>query len=340
MEQDWPTTFAAYVAQAGLCATWQFQERGGWQSMDDNLCAVLEQVWRQPVGARGAEQVVCTDEQRVVYLVNNTLGGVRYRYELKPDGSGVQRNLDTRGPPRRLRRAESDPRTPAVCPGAVVIVEPPPPVRPVQHKGARALQPSEEAHSYACTELSRSLGGAFAADSLLQVEEVVNAEMAACFDAKRAAMGARSNERWLWHGTTSDSAKKIVVNGFNRSFCGANGTVYGDGVYFASSASLSMKYATPDLQGRRYIFLCSVLCGRFAQGHRGMKEPPLLDVARVGEVSEACPVAYSAEEAADGCTLFDSVVDRMDGRTPNIVVVFNDVQAIPRYLLTIDGSAS
>ena len=69
MEQDWPTTFAAHVAQAGLCATWQFQDRGGWKSMDDNLCAVLEQVWRQPVGARGAEQVVCTDEQRVVYLV-------------------------------------------------------------------------------------------------------------------------------------------------------------------------------------------------------------------------------------------------------------------------------
>lgn len=340
MEQDWPSTFAAHVAQAGLRATWQFHERGSWHSMDDNLCAVLEQVWTQPVGAHGADQVICTVEKRTVYLVNNVLRGARYRYDLAPDGSGVQRNLDTRGPARLLQRIETEPRAPAVCPGAVVIVDPPPPLLPEQHKGARVLEPSDVAHSYASTELSRSLGGAFAAESLLQVEEIVNEEMAACFAAKRAAMGARCNERWLWHGTTGDSAKKIVKNGFNRSFCGANGTVYGDGVYFASSASLSMKYATPDLRGRRYIFLCSVLCGRFAQGRRGMKEPPPLDPARAGEVSEACPVAYTAEEAADGCTLFDSVVDRMHGRAPNIIVVFNDVQAVPRYLLTIDGSAS
>eukprot|EP01043_Picozoa_sp_COSAG02_P014421 COSAG02_NODE_594_length_19849_cov_323.373114_16_plen_340_part_00 len=339
MEPDWPSTFATHVAQAGLRAAWQFRDRGSWHSMDDNMCAVLEQVWTQPVGAHGAEQVVCTDDKRTVFIVNNVLHGARYRYDLAPDGSGLQRNLDTRGPARLLQRIETEPRAPAVCPGAVVIVDPPAPVLPEQHKGARVLEPSDEAHSYASTELSKSLGGTFAAESLLQVEEIVNEEMAACFAAKSAAMGARCNEKWLWHGTTGDSAKKIVKNGFNRSFCGANGTVYGDGVYFASSASLSMKYATPDLRGRRYIFLCSVLCGRFAQGHRGMKEPPPLDPARAGEVSEACPVAYTAEEAADGCTLFDSVVDRM-GRAPNIIVVFNDVQAIPRYLLTIDGSAS
>lgn len=308
--------------------------------MDDNMCAVLEQVWRQPVGARGADQVVCTDDRRTVYIVNNALGGARYRYDLASDGTGTQRNLATRGPPRRLQRVETAPRAPIVSSGAVVIVDPPLPVKPVKHKGARVVEPSEEAHSWVYTELNKSLGGGVAADSCLQVEEVVSPEMAACFNAKRAAMGARANERWLWHGTTEDSAKKIVVNGFNRSFCGANGTVYGEGVYFASSALLSMKYAKPGVVGRRYIFLCSVLCGRFARGHRGMKEPPRLDPARVGEVSEACPVAYTAEEAADGCTLFDSVVDRMDGRPPNIVVVFNDVQAVPRYLITIDGAGS
>lgn len=338
MEPDWPSSFAAHVAQAGLCATWQFHDRGSWKNMDDSLCAVLEQVWRQPIGARGADQVVCTEDKRTVYLVNNMVGGAHYRYDLAPDGSGLQRNLNTRGPPRRVQRVQTAPRAPVVCPGSVVIVDPPAPVRPTQHKGARVLAPDEEAHGYACAELSKSLG-TFAVGTLLQVEEVLNPEMAACFAAKRAAMGARSNERYLWHGTSGDSAKKIVTNGFNRGFCGANGTLYGDGVYFASSASLSMRYATPDLQGRRHIFLCSVLCGRFAPGHRGMKEPPPLDPARVGEVSEACPVAYTAEEAADGCTLFDSVVDRLDGRAPNIVVVFNDVQAVPRYLLTIDGSA-
>ena len=207
----------------------------------------------------------------------------------------------------------------------------------MRHRGARVVEPGEEAHSYACAELCKSLNGLVAEEGLIQVEEVVNAEMSACFTAKLAAMGGRANERWLWHGTTAESAKKIVANGFNRSFCGANGTVYGEGVYYASSASLSMKYARPDPNGRQYIFLCSVLCGRFTQGARGMKEPPALDPSRAGEVSEACPVAFSAEEAADGCVLYDSVVDRMD-RAPGIVVVFNDVQAVPRFLLTVDGS--
>lgn len=340
MELDWPSTFAEHVAQNGLNVSWQFQERGSWYNMDDNLCAVLEQAWRQPVDARGCEHIVCADDKRTVHLVNNALGGARYRYRLAADGSGEQQNLDTRGPVRRLQRVETQPRVPAVSPGTVVIVDPPQPVKPEQHKGARVLEPAEDAYSYASAELSKSLGRAFAKESVLQVEEIANDEMAACFTAKRAAMGPRSNERWLWHGTTADSAKKIVRNGFNRSFCGANGTVYGDGVYFASSAKLSMRYASPDGQGRRYIFLCSVLCGRFAQGHRGMKEPPPLDLARVGEVGEACPVPYTVEEAIDGCTLFDSVVDRMDGRAPNIIVVFNDVQAVPRYLLTIDGSAT
>ena len=338
---DWPTAFASHVAAAGLDAAWQFQEpRAGWQPMDDSLCCVLEQAWRQPVGARGADHIVCADDKRTLYLVNHRLGGARYRYDLAPDGSGQQRNLDTRGPVRQLRRVETEARAPTVIPGAVVIVPPPVPVQPVQHKGARVLEPGEEAHQYACAELSKSLGGTFAEESLLQVEEVVNAEMAACFAAKSAAMGGRANERWLWHGTTGESARKIVARGFNRSFCGANGTVYGDGVYFASSASLSMRYAKPDLQGRRYIFLCSVLCGRFTQGCRGMKEPPTLELARVGEVSDACPVPYTAEEATDGCTLYDSVVDRMNGCAPNIVVIFNDVQAVPRFLLSIDGSGS
>lgn len=32
-------------------------------------------------------------------------------------------------------------------------------------------------------------------------------------------------ERTLYHGTSEDSVKEICVHGFNRSFCGKNGTL-------------------------------------------------------------------------------------------------------------------
>lgn len=34
----------------------------------------------------------------------------------------------------------------------------------------------------------------------------------------------QTNERKLYHGTTKDICQKINKNGFNRSFCGRNGT--------------------------------------------------------------------------------------------------------------------
>jgi len=32
------------------------------------------------------------------------------------------------------------------------------------------------------------------------------------------------NERLLWHGTMVDAVENICLHGFNRSFCGRNGT--------------------------------------------------------------------------------------------------------------------
>lgn len=240
---DWPSAFAAHIASAGLAAAWQFEERpGSWASMGDDLTLVLEQSWRQPADVPVDQgNVVCTESRRTLFVVNHLLGDAKYRYDLSPEGTGVQRNLSTRGPTRNLRRVETEPRVPAVNLGSVVMVAPPVPTPPNRHRGARVLEPGEEAHGYACAELCKSLNGLVAEEGLIQVEEIVNAEMAACFTAKLAAMGERANERWLWHGTNAESVKKIVANGFNRSFCGANGTVYGEGVYFASSASLSMK---------------------------------------------------------------------------------------------------
>ena len=48
--------------------------------------------------------------------------------------------------------------------------------------------------------------------------------------------GNDANEKRLFHGTEKDTTTKINRTSFNRSFCGINGTVYGQGVYFAANA--------------------------------------------------------------------------------------------------------
>ena len=54
--------------------------------------------------------------------------------------------------------------------------------------------------------------------------------------------------KWLFHGTTVEVVDKILQQGFNRSFCGRNATLYGRGVYFARDACYSAdpKYAVSD----------------------------------------------------------------------------------------------
>jgi len=45
-------------------------------------------------------------------------------------------------------------------------------------------------------------------------------------DQMNAANGPSvENERLLWHGTAADIVKVICQRGFNRSYCGKNGTV-------------------------------------------------------------------------------------------------------------------
>jgi Poly(ADP-ribose) polymerase catalytic domain len=39
----------------------------------------------------------------------------------------------------------------------------------------------------------------------------------------------RAERRWLWHGTNVEVMEKIMQQGFNRSFCGKNATMYGKG---------------------------------------------------------------------------------------------------------------
>ncbi|XP_008054923.2 poly [ADP-ribose] polymerase 10 [Carlito syrichta] len=124
-------------------------------------------------------------------------------------------------------------------------------------------------------------------------------------------------EQVLYHGTTASAVPDICAHGFNRSFCGRNGTLYGQGVYFAKRASLSVqdRYSPPDADGHKAVFVARVLTGDYGPGSRALRAPPL---------------------RAPGHILlrYDSAVDRL--HQPSIFVIFHDTQALPTHLITCE----
>lgn len=130
----------------------------------------------------------------------------------------------------------------------------------------------------------------------------------------------RPAEQVLYHGTAGATVPDICAHGFNRSFCGRNGTLYGQGVYFAKRASLSVqdRYSPPDAEGHKAVFVARVLTGDYGQGCRGLRAPPLRAPGHV-------PLRY------------DSAVDSL--RQPSIFVIFHDTQALPTHLITCRHTA-
>ena len=88
-------------------------------------------------------------------------------------------------------------------------------------------------------------------------------------------------------------------------------TAYGKGVYFATEACISASdtYSTPDMFGRKRMYLARVLVGEYAIGDSSMVTPP----------SKKQSVQY------------DSVVNTVIN--PSIFVIFYDAQVYPEYLI-------
>ncbi|XP_060564934.1 protein mono-ADP-ribosyltransferase PARP14-like [Ruditapes philippinarum] len=122
------------------------------------------------------------------------------------------------------------------------------------------------------------------------------------------------NERELWHGTSAEPVDSINAHGFNRSFCGKNATVFGDGVYFAIDAKYSCQdtYSKPDTSRIKRMYLCKVLTGVYAKGERGMRVPP-------------------SNPNGGPHALYDSVTN--DTNKPHMFIIFHDTQACPEYLI-------
>ncbi|XP_045915122.1 protein mono-ADP-ribosyltransferase PARP10 [Micropterus dolomieu] len=154
---------------------------------------------------------------------------------------------------------------------------------------------------------------------IIQVEKLMNRLLYNQYKLKKASILQRALypevERTLYHGTSETSVKEICVHGFNRSFCGKNATVYGQGVYFAVNSALSVQdqYSPPNADGYKFVFVSKVLTGDFTKGCHSMKAAPLKETG-------AIPLRY------------DSVTD--DITKPSMFVIFNDTQAFPEYLIT------
>jgi hypothetical protein len=124
----------------------------------------------------------------------------------------------------------------------------------------------------------------------------------------------RFERRWLWHGTNDEGMDKIMQQGFNRSFCGKNATMYGKGVYFARDAAYSAypTYAVPDKAGYQYMMACRVVVGEYCPGSTNALTPDVRD--------------------AKTQALYDTTVGLLRDDTlsnPSIYVTYHDAQAYP-----------
>ena len=132
---------------------------------------------------------------------------------------------------------------------------------------------------------------------------------------KRKLKAKRDNqiEKLLFHGTSSDVVDAICKQNFDHRLRGKNGTIYGEGSYFAVDASYSNDYSDPGGDKTRFMFLVKVLTGESKLGMQDFRRPPLKD---------------PSNPASD---LYDSCVD--DENQPKIFVIFNDEQCYPSYLI-------
>ena len=65
---------------------------------------------------------------------------------------------------------------------------------------------------------------------IVSIQQLQNPILYQQYAVKKKEMEKRNpkghpNERWLWHGTSSDTHDKINTQGFNRSFAGKNGII-------------------------------------------------------------------------------------------------------------------
>ncbi|XP_040213942.1 protein mono-ADP-ribosyltransferase PARP14-like isoform X3 [Rana temporaria] len=152
----------------------------------------------------------------------------------------------------------------------------------------------------------------------VQITRIQNKKLWQSFSLNKQMMDQKNpgleNIRHLYHGTTVNEIHNISHGGFNRNYCGKNGTVCGYGTYFAvkSEYSCNDQYSAPDKNGYKHVFQAAVIIGRYCKGDQSLLEPPYID-------------AQAKKQR------YDSVVDNVQNIT--YFAVFHDDHAYPEYLI-------
>ena len=121
------------------------------------------------------------------------------------------------------------------------------------------------------------------------------------------------NEMRLFHGTNPEVVEAICKQNFDWRVNGKNGTVYGQGSYFAVNSSKSDWYAKEDNKRSKFMFVAKVLAGSYTEGKSSYQRPP------------------SKNPGNPASDLYDSCVDNMS--SPSIFVIFQNDQLYPEYII-------
>lgn len=112
-------------------------------------------------------------------------------------------------------------------------------------------------------------------------------------------------EMYLFHGTDPTHVQSICAENLDFRLNGTNGTVYGKGTYFATSAAYSARYAGSG--ATKVMFIVKVLIGQYTVGSSNLRRPP----------KDASGVFY------------DATVD--NASNPTIYVKYDNTEYYPEY---------
>ncbi|XP_067844147.1 protein mono-ADP-ribosyltransferase PARP12 [Heptranchias perlo] len=148
-----------------------------------------------------------------------------------------------------------------------------------------------------------------------KIERIQNLALWEVFQWQKEQMKKNNNgklveEKQLFHGTNASIIDAICQQNFDWRICGAHGTAYGKGSYFARDACYSHNYCRSG-QTTMTMFVARVLVGQFVKGSSSYLRPPSRDGMNT--------------------SFYDSCVDNISN--PTIFVIFEKHQIYPEYVI-------
>ncbi|CAL8370860.1 unnamed protein product [Arctogadus glacialis] len=295
-------------------ATRQEEEKRLWKTVRWEVCD--REAWAEldPSVSLDLEHALHKKEQRISYTLQNQTYTVNLDKMERTDRNGTIARI------KRTLKAGSE----------IAVIEPPTNWDRMDDKTLDIVDLSPTSEQYKRVqanflETSKNPNSATSATfTVVKIQRIQSKDQWQRYALQKQMLDKKypqnMNEMDLYHGTTAEICQKVNSNGFNRSFCGKNGTLYGNGTYFAKDSWFSCKdkYSYPDAQGLKYMYQARVLVGMPCLGIPDMVEPAPLDPSN--------PL----------CGLHDCAVNNV--QNPTIYVVFSDAGAYPDYLISFKES--